>query len=103
MRSPSSSLRSGSRNSRKPIRRTGDDFARRPCLHFSPGGGTVEDLINKVSEKAGINADQAKSAVNAVMEFIKNKVPGIGDQLKATLSGEGGGGIVDTIRKKIGV
>jgi nucleoid DNA-binding protein len=64
----------------------------------------VEELIKKVSEKAGINTDQAKNAVNTVMEFIKNKVPGNGDQLKAMLSGEGGGGgIVENIRKKIGV
>ena len=35
----------------------------------------MEELIKTVSEKAGINAEQAKTAVNTVMEFIKNKVP----------------------------
>ena len=69
----------------------------------------MEELIQKVSEKAGINPDQAKNAVNTVMEFIKNKIPGIGDKLKELLAGGGeaaggeGGGVVDTIRKKLGV
>jgi hypothetical protein len=63
----------------------------------------VEDLIKKVSEKAGINAEQAKNAVTTVLEFIKNKVPGIGDQLKNLLAGGEGGGVVDAIRKKVGI
>jgi hypothetical protein len=65
----------------------------------------VEDLIKTVSEKAGISGDQAKNAVNAVMDFIKNKIPGIGEQLKGMLAGggEGGGGVVDAIRKKVGI
>ena len=65
----------------------------------------MEELIQKVSEKAGINAEQAKSAVNTVMDFIKNKVPGVGDKIKELIASGGaeGGGIVDTIRKKIGV
>jgi hypothetical protein len=65
----------------------------------------VEELIQKVSEKAGISAEQAKNAVNTVMEFVKNKIPGIGDQLKGMLAGatEGGGGVVDAIRKKVGI
>lgn len=65
----------------------------------------MEELIKTVSEKAGINAEQAKTAVNSVMDFIKNKIPGIGDQLKGMLAGGegGGGGIVDSIRKKVGI
>jgi hypothetical protein len=66
----------------------------------------VEDLIKKVTEKAGINPEQAKTAVNTVMEFIKTKIPGIGDQLKNLMAGGGeggGGGIVDNIRKKVGI
>jgi len=66
----------------------------------------VEELIKKVSEKAGINADQAKNAVNAVMEFIKTKMPGIGEQISGMLSGGGGGGVGDVlgnIRGKLGI
>ena len=58
-----------------------------PCR--TCGGQIVEELINKVSEKAGISADQAKNAVNSVIEFIKTKMPGIGDQLKAECSQAG--------------
>jgi hypothetical protein len=64
----------------------------------------VEELIKTVSEKAGISGEQAKNAVNAVMDFIKNKVPGLGDQLKGMLTGGGdGGSVVDNLRKKIGI
>ena len=66
----------------------------------------MEELIKKVSEKAGINAEQAKNAVTTVMDFIKNKIPGIGDKLKDLVAGgggEGGGGVVDAIRKKVGI
>jgi nucleoid DNA-binding protein len=65
----------------------------------------MQELIQKVSEKAGINAEQAKNAVNTVMDVIKNKVPGVGDKIKELIAGGGGdaGGIVDSIRKKIGV
>jgi hypothetical protein len=68
----------------------------------------VEELIKKVTEKAGINADQAKSAISAVMEFIKTKLPGVGDQITGMLSGGGGGGggvgdVVGNIRGKLGI
>jgi hypothetical protein len=65
----------------------------------------VEELIQKVSEKAGITGEQAKNAVNTVMDFIKNKVPGLGDKIKDLIAGGGGdaGGVVDNIRKKIGI
>ena len=65
----------------------------------------MEELIKTVSEKAGINGEQAKNAVNAVMDFIKSKVPGIGDQLKGLLTGGGGGAgdMIDGLRKKIGI
>ena len=45
-----------------------------------------------MSEKAGINAEQAKTAVNTVMDFIKNKVPGVGDKIKELIASGGDGG-----------
>jgi hypothetical protein len=63
----------------------------------------VDDLIKTVSEKAGISTEQAKSAVNAVLDFVKNKVPGIGDQLKNLISGGGSGDMLGDIRKKMGI
>jgi nucleoid DNA-binding protein len=51
----------------------------------------VDELIQKVAEKAGISADQARSAVNTVIDFVKAKAPAIGEQVQAALSGAGGG------------
>lgn len=62
----------------------------------------MDELIQKVTEKAGINAEQAKNAVNSVIEFLKAKMPGIGDQISAMLSG-GGGGIIDSVKSKLGL
>ena len=64
----------------------------------------MEELIQKVSEKAGISGEQARNAVNTVMDFIKNKVPGLGDKIRDLISGGGdAGGVVDNLRKKIGI
>ena len=63
----------------------------------------MEELIQKVSEKAGISGEQAKNAVNTVMDFIKNKVPGLGDKIKDMIAGGGDGGVLDNIRKKMGI
>lgn len=72
--------------------------------HYSYPEGTVDELINKVTEKAGINVEQAKTAVNTVIEFIKAKVPGLGDQITGLLSGAGGsaGDVLDSVKKKFG-
>lgn len=66
----------------------------------------MDELIKKVTEKAGINPEQAKNAVNTVIEFIKTKMPGIGDQIAGMISGGGGGGVGDVlgnIRGKLGI
>jgi hypothetical protein len=66
----------------------------------------VDELIKTVSEKAGITAEQAKTAVAGVMDFLKAKAPLIGDQLKGLFEGgEGGGlaGAADAVKKKLGL
>jgi hypothetical protein len=65
----------------------------------------VDELIKKVTEKAGISPEQAKNAVNSVLEFIKTKAPGIGDQITALISGGGGGAgnVIDSVRGKLGI
>ena len=35
----------------------------------------MNELIQKVMEKAGITADQSKTSVETVLEFIKGKLP----------------------------
>jgi hypothetical protein len=67
----------------------------------------VDELIKTVSEKAGINPEQAKTAVNSVVEFIKGKLPMIGDQVQGMLNGSGDGnspfaGAADALKKKFG-
>jgi hypothetical protein len=65
----------------------------------------VEELIKTVSEKAGINPEQAKTAVNSVIEFLKSKAPLIGEQVQGLLGGEGAGslaGAADALKKKFG-
>ena len=50
----------------------------------------MEDLIKLVSEKANISAEQAKQAVESVLAFLKDKLPGpIGEQVSNLLSGAG--------------
>ena len=55
----------------------------------------MEELIRRVSEKAGISEEQARSAVNTVAEFLKEKVPpaysGYIDSFMSGGGGEGGG------------
>jgi nucleoid DNA-binding protein len=67
----------------------------------------VDELIKTVSEKAGINPEQAKTAVNSVVEFIKGKLPMVGEQVQGMLSGSGDGsnplaGAADALKKKFG-
>lgn len=61
----------------------------------------MDDLIKTVSEKAGINAEQAKAAVGGMIEFLKAKAPMIADQLKGVLEG-GGGGPLAGLKDKLG-
>lgn len=35
----------------------------------------MEELIGRVAEKAGISEEQARTAVNTVAEYLKEKVP----------------------------
>ena len=67
----------------------------------------MDELIKTVSEKAGINPEQAKVAVSSVVEFIKGKLPMIGEQVQGLLNGSGEGGnplagAADALKKKFG-
>ncbi|MBK9332937.1 MAG: hypothetical protein IPM96_11175 [Ignavibacteria bacterium] len=59
----------------------------------------MDELIKMVSEKAGITAEQAKSAIETVGGFVKNKLPaGLGDQVSKFLEGKDGGGLADVAK-----
>jgi hypothetical protein len=67
----------------------------------------VEELIKTVSEKAGINPEQAKVAVSCVVEFVKGKLPMIGEQVQGLITGSGEGGnplagAADALKKRFG-
>jgi len=61
----------------------------------------VDELIQKVSERAGINPEQARKAVDAVADFVKTKFPSWGGQIDSLLKGEGDG-TIGNIADKIG-
>lgn len=65
----------------------------------------MEELIKQVSAKAGISDDQARSAVNTVVDFIKTRLPEpIAGQIENAMTGEGGGigGTVGDMASKVG-
>ena len=51
----------------------------------------MDELIKRVVEKTGISEDQARSAVNTVTGFLKEKLPApLAGQIDNVLSGAGG-------------
>lgn len=53
----------------------------------------MDELVNQVVQKTGISQDQANQAVQTVIGFLKDRLPGpIGSQLDGVLSGQGGAG-----------
>lgn len=59
----------------------------------------MDELIKRITEKTGISEDQARSAVNMVAGFLKEKLPApLAGQVDNVLGGAGGGGgISDTL------
>jgi len=58
----------------------------------------MDELIKQVCDKTGLPADKAKSAVEAVVGFLKEKLPaGLGSHLDGLLAGgaSSGGGLGD--------
>ena len=65
----------------------------------------MEELIKMVTSKVGISESQAKGAVDTVVSFLKDKMPGgIGSQVESFISGNTGsvGKVVDSIKDKVG-
>jgi hypothetical protein len=52
----------------------------------------MDELINQVSQRTGLSADKARTAVETVLTYVKGKLPaGVGAQLDQLVSGGGGG------------
>jgi hypothetical protein len=70
----------------------------------------MDKLLELVQEKAGISADQAQKAIEAVMGFMKDKLPGpLASQLEKFVGGgddgggdDEGGGMLGGLTDKLG-
>ncbi len=64
----------------------------------------MDELIKRITDKTGISADQAKSAVETVTGFLKEKLPApIAGQIDNLMSGAGGvTGTVGDMAAKVG-
>ena len=49
----------------------------------------MDELIKLVTQKTGISKDQAQAAVETVLKFLKDKLPGpVGSQIEGALKGD---------------
>ena len=64
----------------------------------------MDELVNQVCQKTGISQDQARQAVQTVIGFLKDKLPGpIAAQLDGVLGGQGSvGGIAGQAGQALG-
>ena len=73
----------------------------------------MDELIKQLQEKTGLGADQVKSVVSGVMDFLGDKLPGpIAGQVKKLLGddagdsgdagGDEGGGLMDKAKDTLG-
>ena len=65
----------------------------------------MDELIKQVTAKAGISEDQARTAINTVTGFLKDKLPApIGGQIDNLIGGvsDGVGGALGDIASKVG-
>jgi hypothetical protein len=61
----------------------------------------MEELLNKVVEKTGLPLDKAQGAIDAVMDFLKEKLPEpIVSQIEKFM--EGGGDALGGVTDKLG-
>lgn len=53
----------------------------------------MEELINQVSQRTGLAPDKARSAVDTVLGFLKNRLPpAMASQLESALTAGAGSG-----------
>ena len=59
----------------------------------------MDELIKLLTEKTGLPNDKAKVAVEVVVGFLKQRLPGsVGEQLNAIVSGTAGGGLTEKVK-----
>jgi hypothetical protein len=65
----------------------------------------MDELLKAVAEKTGLPVDKAQGAIDAVLGFIKDKLPGpIASQIDKLIGGgdESGGGMMDKLGSMLG-
>lgn len=64
----------------------------------------MQDLIKMVADKTGISEPQAKTAVNMVVSYLKNKMPDVGGQMDSLMKGKSGSveDLADGLKDKVG-
>jgi hypothetical protein len=64
----------------------------------------MDELIKQVTAETGISEDQARTAINTVTGFLKDKLPApIGSQIDNLMSGAGGiSGTAGEMASKVG-
>src|SRR5689334_19375618 len=70
---------------------------RRACRTRRRQGETaMDELVQVVSSKTGLPADQARAAATATLDFVKGKLPGpIAGQIDGLVGGGAGGSATD--------
>jgi hypothetical protein len=72
-------------------------------MHGTERKPYVNELVNAVCQKTGLPQDQATAAAQAVVDFLKSKLPGpIASQLDGVLGGQGAGGIAGQAQQALG-
>lgn len=62
----------------------------------------MEEVINRVADRAGISPDQARKAVETVSNFIKEKAPALSGQIDNLMKGGSGSSAQGDIANKVG-
>ena len=68
----------------------------------------MDELVQVVSSKTGLPADQARAAATATLDFVKGKLPGpVAGQIDGLLGGAGSstdaaGGVMDQAKGMMG-
>lgn len=65
----------------------------------------MDAMIKQIAEKTGVDPSMVTKVVPAVLDFIKDKLPGpIASQIDGLLDGGDGegGGVADTLKKGLG-
>ena len=54
----------------------------------------MKELVKLVAQKTGLSEEKAKVAVETVLDFLQDKLPGpVASQIKSLLEGEDAGGL----------